>query len=365
MTKIAILCNYQLLPERVGGMDYFFWDFDKKCKENNVEVDWFFPNTSNHGLYSNLTIYSNEKESVENNFLSFCKQNKTEYSHIITHFVELCTPFFYIISKLSKAKIIVVDHNPRPLSGYLFKKRINKRIKGILVSRYIDVFVGVSEYSKKELIKDFGNHIKSKILVIPNGLDVSKFIQKTDFSSNNKFIVACHLRKEKGIQDLITAVQGIRDLHNFDFSIDIYGEGNYQEELNKMIEEFSLQSIFNFKGSVSDLNEVYCKYDYLIHPSHGETFCYTVLESLLCNLPVITTRNEGNVLGLVMENKNGFLFDTLRIDQLKEILLNILNQNYIFKNNSVINDNLQTFSLTKMVDNYFELVNKNQNFKRN
>jgi glycosyltransferase involved in cell wall biosynthesis len=34
-------------------------------------------------------------------------------------------------------------------------------------------------------------------------------------------------------------------------------------------------------------------YDYLIHPSHGETFGYTVLESLLSNLPVVTTANQG------------------------------------------------------------------------
>ena len=25
--RIAVLCNYELLPERVGGMDYFFWQF--------------------------------------------------------------------------------------------------------------------------------------------------------------------------------------------------------------------------------------------------------------------------------------------------------------------------------------------------
>ncbi len=32
--KIAVVCNYGLTPNRVGGMDRFFWLFDKKCKEN-------------------------------------------------------------------------------------------------------------------------------------------------------------------------------------------------------------------------------------------------------------------------------------------------------------------------------------------
>ena len=39
--KIAILCNYELLPERVGGMDQFFWQFDKKCKEYFLGLKWF------------------------------------------------------------------------------------------------------------------------------------------------------------------------------------------------------------------------------------------------------------------------------------------------------------------------------------
>ena len=35
--KIAVLCNYELLPERVGGMDCFFWQFDEKCKEKIIQ----------------------------------------------------------------------------------------------------------------------------------------------------------------------------------------------------------------------------------------------------------------------------------------------------------------------------------------
>lgn len=358
--KIAVICNYQLLPERVGGMDYFFWEFDKKCKENNLQIDWFFPNRSSHGSYSNLTIYKSEKENVENYFLAFCNQNKKIYTHIITHFVELCTPFFYKVKKISSAEIIAVDHNPRPLNGYILKKKINKKLKGIFLSRYIDVFVSVSDCTKKELINDFGERIRNKIIVIPNGLDFSKFKQKTNFYSSNKFIVVSHLRKEKGIQDLIVAVKEIEESNRFDISIDIYGKGYYKEELNKMVEDFSLQNIFNFKGSVSNLNEIYCNYDYLLHPSHGETFCYVVLESLISCLPVITTKNEGNVLGLIEENKNGFLFEATNTNQLKEILTNILNQVYILENNSNINDNLRAFSLTQMVDSYLGLVSENK-----
>lgn len=356
LKKIAVLCNYEILPERVGGMDYFFWQFDAKCKENNIKVDWFFPNQSAHGEYSGLTIKDSNHQNVESFFLKTYKEQKLEYSHIITHFVELCTPFFYKISQVSYAKIIAVDHNPRPLKGYTFKKRLEKKAKGILFSRYIDVFVGVSDYSRNELIMEFGFSISKKTIIIFNGLETEKFKKKTIFEFKNRFIVASHLREDKGIQDLIIAVNDLNKQLKVNLKIDIYGKGYYEEDLKSLIRQFSLSSIFSFKGSVSNLNEIYCDYDYLIHPSHGETFCYSVVESLLSNLPVITTRNQGNVLGLVQENSNGFLFEVAKTNELKTILEKIISKEYHIGDFSLQNEKVNTLSLEKMVENHFKLI---------
>ena len=354
--KIAILCNYELLPERVGGMDYFFWQFDATCKQNNVEVNWFFPNRSEHGEYGNLTIFDSNNQSVESFFLDFCFQNNPSYTHVITHFVELCTPFFYKIKRFSNAKIIAVDHNPRPISGYSVKKKIEKRLKGILFSRYIDLFVGVSIYSKNEVIKEFGKQIKKKSIVIFNGLKIEKFKKKTNFDFTNKFIVASHLRKDKGIQDLIFAVNNLEEQYKKNLIIDVYGNGYYEEVLKFMVTNFSLSNIFNFKGSVSNLNEIYCDYDFLVHPSHGETYCFSVIESLVSGLPVITTKNQGNVLGLIEENRNGFLFEVGKNDELTLILKKIILQEYYVTDFSTNNEKIEDLSLENMVENQFKTI---------
>jgi glycosyltransferase involved in cell wall biosynthesis len=355
LKKIAILCNYELLPERVGGMDHFFWQFDASCKQNNIQVDWFFPNKAQHGAYGNLTIFESGNQSIEAFFLDFTMQNKPVYTHITTHFVALCTPFFRKIKQLSNAKVIVVDHNPRPLNGYPLKKKIEKKVKGFLFSRCIDQFVGVSPYSVNKMILEFGGQITTKTRLVFNGLNQSEFKKKTNFSSNNRFIVASHLRMDKGIQDLILAVKLLNDEVKYNFRIDIYGEGHYQDNLLKMINRYELEDYFNFKGSVSNLNELYCEYDYLIHPSHGETFGYAVLESLICNLPVVTTTNQGNVLGLVIDNQNGFLFQEEDVIRLKTILQNILTSRAIIKHTAFLQD-LSDFSLNKMVENHLELL---------
>jgi len=356
--KTAIICSYELLPERVGGMDYFFWDFDKKCKENGVEVDWFFPNYSNHGSYSSLTIYSDETKNVESNFLGFCEKNKPQYSHVFTHFLELCTPFFKKVKQLSNAEIIAIDHNPRPLNGYPLKKRIQKKIKGILYSNYIDLFIGVSNYTKKELIKDFGFQIKNKTQVIYNGiaLDDIQVRQKRN-EVKPSFLTASHLRESKGIQDLIQAVYLLPETIKNEIVIDLYGDGPYRLQLENQIKSLALTHCFNFKGSSSDLKSIYCKYDYMLQPTHMECFSLSILESLSADVPVITTNVGGNEEAIT-DGVNGYIFEAKDVNALKTIL------EEVFLGIKKIDLNTRTdierhFSLEQMVKQYFALLLKN------
>lgn len=352
--KIAVLCNYELLPERVGGMDYFFWLFDEQCKERGIQIDWFFPNKLGHGAYSDLRIHDCNYK-VEIFFIDFCKVNKIGYSHIITHFLELCTPSFYKIKQFSKAKIIVVDHNPRPLNGYPLKKKLEKKIKGILFSRYIDTFVGVSKYTVNEIIKDFGNHLKKKTVTIYNGVVIEDIIERSHRDIVRPiFLVASHLRESKGIQDLIVAVSLLPIGIKSEIKIDLYGDGPYQNNLFESIGQFNLQNCFTFKGSKPNLKQLYSNYDYMLQPTHMECFSLSVLESLAANVPVITTNVGGNE-EVIVDGENGFIFKAKDIEGLKDILEKVyLGHKKIESNTRLAVEN--SFSLTKMVANHLALV---------
>lgn len=351
--KIAVICNYELLPERVGGMDYFFWLFDKKCKENNYQVDWFFPNKSTHEEYSNLNIYSSNYKNVENYFLeNYANDN---YSHVFTHFIELCTPFFKKLKKISNANVIVVDHNPRPLLGYPLKKKIEKRIKGIFYSRYIDLFIGVSNYTVNEIIKDFGKSLKKKSITIYNGVIINDIkARKNRNISNPVFLVASHLRKSKGIQDLIDALYLLPLTVRDKIKIDVYGDGPYRNNLIAKVKEKKLEKAIIFKGSVSNLKEIYCNYDYMIQPTHMECFSLSILESLAANVPVITTNVGGNQ-EVISNAENGFIFKAKDSNALKTILEEVYvgNKTISISTRDLITNN---FSLDKMVDNHFKLL---------
>jgi glycosyltransferase involved in cell wall biosynthesis len=356
---IAVLCNYELLSERVGGMDYFFWQFDRKCKANGIQVHWFFPNQSDHGEYSSLTVFDSGYQSVENYFLSFCKIKNSDYTHVITHFIELCTPFFYKIKQFSTAEIIAIDHNPRPIYGYSLKKRIEKRIKGILFSRYITVFVGVSDYTRAEIIRDFGSVVKKKTLIIYNGVVLEDILERTNRNIlHPTFLTASHLRESKGIQDLIAAVAMLPTEIQMAIKIDLYGDGPYKSILVEKMKHHNVTHCFTFMGSSPHLKALFSNYDYMLQPTHMECFSLSILESLAANVPVITTNVGGNEEVLV-DGENGYIYKAKDVLALKDIL------EAVYLGHKKIEINTRTlvekcFSLTKMVNHHLTLVLQNK-----
>ena len=356
--KVAIVCNYILRPDRVGGMDHFYVAFDKSAKANGIEIDWFFPKATLFPFYDGLTIHSNPEISIEDQFLNHLKTHQPKYDVIFTHFIQLCTSFFKQVKLLlPESKLIAVDHNPRPLQGFPLKKQLKNKIKGILYARYIDTFIAVSPYSETYLKKDFGAFLGSKIQIIYNGIETKKYQFTTEKVANNKFIIACHLRKEKGIQDIISAVALLSEEKRQDILIDVFGEGPYENVLKRQVVDKGLTQQFHFKGSVKHLHELYKEYNYLIHASHGETFCYTVVESLIAHTPVITTKEAGNVLKLVKEKINGYLFNIGDIKGLNNILSQVINNDINQPDFLGYRRQLSDkFSLEKMVDNYNKLI---------
>ena len=357
MRKIAVICNYELLPERVGGMDRFFWLFNTACQQLNYQIDWFFPNICHHGSYSELhIIYPEKNQSLEHKFIHFSENQSEKYDVVITHFLELCTSFSKKIKLQNpKTKFIAIDHNPRPIDGYPLKKKIEKRIKGLLYASYTDLFVGVSDYTRKNILLDFGNHLHKKTIVVYNGIEFQQYkIRENRASIHPTFLVACHLRESKGIQDLIEAVNLLpKDIKN-QLSIDIYGGGEYQSHLESLISKYNLKTNFNFKGSVNNLYDIYFQYDYLLQPTHMECFSLSILESLSANVPVITTSVGGNEEA-IENNQNGYIFKPKDVLALKEIIQKV------YEGKLAINENTRTliennFTIDKMVKEHINLI---------
>ncbi len=354
--SIAIICEYTLFPERIGGMDRFFVAYDKALKKEGFTVDWFFKDTKLFNFYKELTIYDAKNTSIETYFLNYCKSNNIKYDIVITHFLQPVSPFFKVIKKIMNPYIINVDHNPRPLEGFALLKRFKNKIKGILYGKYVNKLIGVSDYTTNYILKDFGFHLKNKTKTIYNGID-TKTCSKQNLNRLKKpikFIVVSHLRESKGIQDLLKAIHKLDKNSKEKISVDIYGEGSYKDTLTKLQKKYLLEKTVHFKGSTSRINNLLSNYHYLIQPTYMECFSLSILESLASNVPVITTTVGGNI-EIISDGKNGFIFKPKDIDALALIIREIVSEEI-----SILNSvNLQIekdYTLDIMVANHLKLV---------
>lgn len=353
LTKIVVVCNYALNPRRIGGMDRFYVAYDRKAKQLGYEVDWYFLEYQPFDFYSGLTIFSAENQNVEAFFLEKVNREHLKYDVLVTHFLSLCTSFFKEAKTAGIQHTIAVDHNPRPLEGFPFPKILKNKIKGILYSKYIDRFIGVSEYTRKHILKDYGFFLGQKTSVIYNGIDIPVFVRRTQ-ENKNKFVVSSHLRHSKGIQDSIRAISLLEAPIKKQIQIDVYGEGPYEKELLELTKENHLEKIIHFKGCSSQLNTLLSNYRYLLQPTYMECFSLSILESLAANVPVITTTVGGN-LEIIENNTNGFIFEPKDYSALAGILKNIVLGN--MKIDQDVSAQIKTdFNLEKMVEEHIGLL---------
>lgn len=335
-------------------MDRFYVAYDRKAKMLGYEIDWYFSEYQPFDFYSGLTIFSANNQNMESFFLGKLSREHLKYDVLVTHFLALCTSFFKKAKTAGIQHTIAVDHNPRPLEGFPLTKIVKNKIKGVLYSRYIDQFIGVSEYTRKHILKDYGFLLDKKTSVIYNGIDTSVFVKRSN-ENKNKFVLTSHLRESKGIQDLIQAVSVLEDTVKNQVQIDVYGEGPYERELLEMTKANHLKKIIHFKGGSSQLNELLSNYRYLLQPTYMECFSLSILESLAANVPVITTTVGGN-LEIIRHNENGFVFEPKDYLALAVILKNIVLGN--LKIEKEVSIQIETdFNLEKMVEEYVSLLN--------
>lgn len=137
-----------------------------------------------------------------------------------------------------------------------------------------------------------------KIDVKYNPIDVNniynKSMEKVSFSSNEmiKFIAIGRLTQVKGYERLIKV---LNDIYNEGFKFELYiiGDGELRDVLKEQINKYKLNKSIILVGFESNPYKYLSKADSLICSSFIEGYSTVVLESIILNKPVITTRCNG------------------------------------------------------------------------
>ncbi|GAB3006297.1 N-acetyl-alpha-D-glucosaminyl L-malate synthase BshA [Cyclobacterium sediminis] len=195
--------------------------------------------------------------------------------------------------------------------------------------------IAISKAVEKCLI-DLKEINKDKISVIYNPVAVLKSeedcecgvsIQDLVFKSNKSkiFVTTCRLVPIKNLKFLIGVFHEYLQIRGNENSILwIIGEGPEKEKLILLTCEYQISEKVLFFGFVPNVIPLLKKSNFFILPSISEGFSISLVEAMLCGLPVLST-NVGGPSEIISHEDNGYLFDPQDRSQLLELMCKVNN----------------------------------------
>lgn len=159
-------------------------------------------------------------------------------------------------------------------------------------------------------------HAKSKIVTIPNGVDVDAIRFKADYAVGGKVRLVQVGRLNIGVkgQDLLLGC--LARLHrggHGEYEVHFIGDGPDRHVLEGMAAELEISDSVFFHGVLSrrELYDSLCRYDIMVHPARTEGFGLVIAEGLSAGLNMVVSDIAGPVevvdggrRGAVVEKEN-------------------------------------------------------------
>jgi len=358
--NIAIVCNYALNPNRIGGMDFFYWELDKQLKLKNYKVTWLFQNggqiTHYEGKNLDFDLVDTQKDFTTTMF-SWLKEKK-DCNLFIGIFMDYQSTVAKNIKNQLKIPCVFVDQMSRSKSGKTWFFKMKRIVKGQLYYSKIDAIIAISDFVKKSIIKESGSRWRNKIQVVYNGLPLENFkIEEKQMVNPSVISIFCigHLIHEKGFQTVISACKILKE-NNIPFNLTIAGDGVYKEELlTQATNDLALGS-YQFVGSITNQAHFLNQADMVIVPSLWEEgFGYTIAEAMLMKKVVF-----GSKIGAIPEvlNNEKLLFQAGSSHQLVELIKDYYNnkEKYEVIANELYQRARSNFTLDIMIEGYMKII---------
>lgn len=150
----------------------------------------------------------------------------------------------------------------------------------------------------------------NKIEVVYNGMTESNTIMKTRFPKRGEkisFLSTGNICREKGQLTIVRAIDELVSRGETNFHVFFAGRGRVKE-ISQLIAKSNLASYVTFLGQVDDMKRLRNKTDVEIVATKWEAFGRATVEAMQASNPVIGT-NLGGTTELIIQNKNGFLFE--------------------------------------------------------
>lgn len=248
------------------------------------------------------------------------------------------------VMELHQSKLFHHQYNRSGLMGLADKVRA--RMDERLVRRF-DRFVVLTQEDK-----DMWGEMPG-IRVIPNA---ANFIADKYSDCTQKRVIAVgRLDYQKSFDRLIMAWERVHQMMP-DWRLDIFGQGEWKDMLQSMIDERGLQDVVKLNGPTKNIGKEYAQSSMIVMSSHYEGFPMVMIEAMACGLPAVCFDFKCGPRDIIREGENGLVVPDGDIDGLAEAMVRLMKDEELRKK---MGENakrvVETFSEERVMNKWIEM----------
>ncbi len=315
-----------------------FYPFPEKVRMTDLGINYSEDNGK--GAWKKITGYLRKRKEHKRKLTALLLKEKPD---IVVSLYPSESSFIPDIKDGSKkvlelhyCKFFRLQYGRRGLLGWIDKLRTRQDEQ---IVRRFDKFVVLTNEDRGY----WGN--LPNIEVIPNAaMHVSDAYSDV---MNKRVIAVGRLDYQKGFDRLIQAWELVQYTGKFtDWKLDIFGQGEWREMLQQMIDKAELQNTVCLNRPTKQIGEEYVKSDMLVMSSNYEGFPMVMIEAMACGLPVVSFDYKCGPKDIIQTGINGLLVPNGDIQALADAMMKVMEDEAYRK--------MLSLNARKVVDTYSE-----------
>ena len=243
---------------------------------------------------------------------------------------------------------------------YFHRQYANKGLKGMIdrirelmdvrMVKKFDSFVVLTE-EDRGYWENLGN-----MEVIPNAAIVPEgFVSDC---SAKRVIAVGRLDFQKSFDRLIDAWKIVCD-NGIDWSLDIYGQGEWKEMLQSKIDAYGIGDSCHLRGTTTNIWQEYASSSMLVMSSHYEGLPMVMIEAMTCGLPAVSFDFKCGPKDVIDNGVNGLIVKDGDIKGLAEAIISLTRDRELLTSMSErAREVKEKYSEEKIMEKWSELYSK-------
>lgn len=195
----------------------------------------------------------------------------------------------------------------------------------------------------------------TKTQIIPNPLPFAPFSKNT--CENKQAIFVARMSEQKGYEYLINAWEIVYAKHP-DWILNIYGDGEEKEIIQKTINQKGLSSVIILRGTTTNIQEKYLESSICILSSKYEGFGMVLLEAMACGVPCVSFDCPYGPSDIIKNGEDGFLVEHLNTNALAIRICNLIENDALRKEmGNAARRNIQRYDKEIIMKEWINLFN--------